>query len=139
MFESSLYKKNAACGFNRPADLGGKLRIAHGFYKPDGTEKPGSVFKLATLPKGARVLALSKISFAEGQKDGLKISVGDAGKVDRYLESSEVKASGGSFALAAGMFDDFVTPAETVVTLTTAGAALAADALIVFDIVYVAD
>ena len=123
----------------RPADFGGRVRVVHGCVVPDSEYAAGSVLELARLPKGARILPISRLHFEAGQSASMTIKVGDSADDDRYLAAKAPGASAASVALDANQIDDYILPAEDVIVATTAGAALASGKKIYFDLFYVVD
>ena len=140
MYKSNVFfKQTEHAGKLSTTDLHGRVRIAHGSYTPDGTEAAGSVIGLVRLPKGARVLPMSAVHFAAGQNSGLSVKVGDKANDARYFAAASVGASAVTKTLAANAAKDFLLPDEEEVIMTTAGASLVKDKVIVFDILYVVD
>ena len=136
MFKSNIYTvQTGLMAKNMPVDYAGRVRVAHGSYTATGKETPRSVIGLVRLPKGARVLPISEIYFAEGQDPALTVKVGDAANPGRYFAG----AAAGAKAMNANALGDYITPGEEVITLTTGGAAMAAGKAFVFDIYYVVD
>ncbi len=123
----------------RPADFGGRVRVVHGCIVPDSEYAAGSVLELARLPKGARILPISRLHFEAGQSSCRTIKVGDSADDDRYLAAKAPGASAASVALDANQINDYILPAEDVIVATTAGAALASGKKIYFDLFYVVD
>ena len=120
-------------------ELGGRVRIAHGFIVPAAAGAAGDTVKLVRLPKGARILPQSQLHFEAGQSSALKVQVGDAADDDRYLAATTVGTAAASIDLAANAVRDTVTGAETDIVLKTSGAGLASGKVVAYDIFYVVD
>ena len=120
-------------------ELGGRVRIAHGYITPASAGSAGDTVKLVRLPKGARFLPISQLHFQAGQDATLKVQVGDKNDDDRYLAATTVGASATSITLAGNAIANSVLTEETDIILKTSVAGLAASKAIDFDIFYVVD
>jgi hypothetical protein len=81
---------------NEVNDWGGKVRCQHDTYEADGLAA-ASTIKIAKLPKGARVLPVSKIVHDALTGTGVTLAVGDndaTPDADRYLAAVSCEAAG---------------------------------------------
>lgn len=121
-----------------PTEFYGRVRVVHGSVTTTNGAT-GTIIELARLPKGSRLLPQSQVHFEAGQNASLTVKVGDALDDDRYFAAAAPGASAVSKNLAANVLNDYVCPEETMIFMTTGGAALTANKKITFDIFFVVD
>ena len=132
MFKSNIYDKQTSGGKNMPVDYYGRVRIAHGAYTFDGKEGSSSQVAAVKLPKGARVLANSRV-YTENMPEAL-IAAGIKDSKTKFMGFG--KAADNPFMDAGA--GEFILPAAEDLILTFDGN-IAKGAKVVFDIFFVTD
>lgn len=122
-----------------PNELGGRVRVVRGVYAPAAADAAGTVIRLARIPKGSRLLNMSKVYFEAGQGATTTFKFGDELDDDRYFAAAAPGAGAVSKALDANILSPYVFAQEMFVIATTGVAALTAGKKIAFELYYVID